>query len=499
MKMKHLAVAATSAAVCFAANASSQPRFEPTWASLEANYRVPEWYENAKFGIFCHWGVQCVPEAGDWYGRNLYNPGSGQGKFHRNYYGDPKEFGLKDLIPRWKAERWNPEELCALYKRMGARYVVAMANHHDNFDNWNSTHQPWNSVNMGPKRDIIGDWGKAVKAAGMHFGVSFHAVHAWTWFEPAQDYDGNLVAADGKGKWWEGYDPQQLYCQQHEPSRNFRNYGEIHKQWHWEVRTGVSIPSESYRKNIKDRVFELVDVYKPDLLYFDDTVLPFYNIDDTGLEIAAHFYNVNPNAVLNGKILNEAQRKAMVWDVERGTPPKPMSPHWQTDTCIGAWHYTRSIAERGGYKSAAEVLRMLADIVAKNGNLLLSVPIRPDGTIDPAERKICEDIAAWMAVNGEAIFDTVPWTTCGEGPQLANAPELSAQGFNEGRMPKPTEKDVRYTASKDGQTLYAIVLVPPAEGAAPEFAAAKAANFTVAERLAQVGSAPAVWRLRRDE
>lgn len=480
--------------------------FLPTWGSLEAGYKVPEWYEDAKFGIFCHWGVQCAAEAGDWYARNMYgDPKKGQAKHHREHYGDPREFGFKDFIPRWKAEKWNPDELCALYRKMGARYIVAMANHHDNFDNWDSPHQPWNSVNMGPKRDILGEWSKAAAANGLRFGASFHASHAWTWYEPARDYDGLLTAADGKGKWWEGYDPQQLYCQNHAPSANYKDLGSMWRRWDWGA--GASLPSAEFVANVKARMMDAIAKYKPDVIYFDDTVLPFWPLEDgrVGLEVVSDFYNENMKwhggkleAVATGKILNESQRRAIVWDVERGTPQKPMSPHWQTCSCIGVWHYDRGVYERNRYKDAKTVLRILADVVSKNGNLLLSIPIRGDGSIDEKERAVCEDIAAWMAVNGEAIFGTVPWKVCGEGPQLAATPPLNGPGFNEGRIPRPTEKDVRYTASKKGETVYAIALVPPADGALPECAELAKDGFKVAARLPQVKDMPSVWKFTKE-
>lgn len=486
---KSISVFSIVAASILAARADAQ--FAPTWESL-AKRPQPEWFAEAKFGIFCHWGFQCAAEDGDWYARELYNPASRQGKHHRERFGDPKDFGAKDLIPLWKGEKWNPQELCALYKRMGARYIVAMANHHDNFDNWASPHQSWNSVNMGPKRDILKGWSEAARANGLRFGASFHAAHAWTWLEPAQDYDGNLTAADGAGKWWEGYDLQQLYVQRHEPSEGYRDFHRIHKQWHWGE--GASRPSDDFRENFRLRTMDAIAKYKPDIIYFDDTVVPFYPVGNEGLRIVADFYNANPDAVATGKILDAQQRKAMVWDVERGTPPKPISPHWQTDTCIGSWHYDRALYERGGYKSAAAVLRILVDVVSKNGNLCLSIPIRSDGTIDEKERAICEDIADWMAVNGEAIFDTVPFDVCGEGPQLDAAPPLSAQGFNENKIPKATSKDIRYTQSRDGKAVYAICLVPPADGVVPAFASLDG-RIAEIKRLPQVGSAPAVFKI----
>ena len=486
-------------AACAMGAYSVSAGFDPSWESLE-KHNVPEWYENAKFGIFCHWGIQCAAEDGDWYARTLYDPNHWQGKHFRERYGDPKEGGVTELIRRWKGENWNPDELCALYRKMGATFILAMANHHDNFDNWDSKYQPWNSVNMGPKRDVLGGWSEAARKNGLRFGTSFHAAHAWTWLEVSRDYDGLLTKKDGKGKWWEGYDPQLLYWQNHEPSPDYKNLGLIHRRWNWG--DGASRPSDEFMENFRLRAMDAIAKYKPDLIYFDDTVVPFWGVKwgtgngewvtgHPGLRIVADFYNQNPDAVAAGKILDERQRKTMTWDVERGTPPKPMYPKWQTDTCIGNWHYERSVYDRGRYKSAADVLRTLVDVVSKNGNLCLSIPIRSDGTIDDKERKICEDIAAWMFVNRAAIFDTVPYEICGEGPQIANTPELRGPGFNEGRIPRPMKDDVRYLKAKDGKCVYAIELAP--DGKAPHFPALEAKGLKLAKALEAMPGFPAVY------
>lgn len=443
-------------------------KFEPTWKSLE-QYETPEWFRDAKFGIWAHWGPQCQPEAGDWYARHMYLEGEWQNKSHNDRHGHPSKAGFKDVIHSWKAEKWDPERLVALYKRTGAKYFFAMANHHDNLDMWNSRHQPWNSVRVGPGKDIIGGWAKAARKQGLPFGVSVHAAHAWSWYEPAQGadkagvaYDGKLTKADGKGTWWDGLDPQDLYAQNHPPSPDFMNAGVIHSRWNWG--NGVTPPDAAYCQKFYDRTADLINQHQPDLIYFDDTALPLWPVSDAGLQIAAHFYNSNlkrsagkRNGVLFGKILNDDQLKCLTWDIERGVPNKSLPHPWQTDTCIGGWHYDRGIHDRGHYKSAKAVIHMLADIVSKNGNLLLNVPVRGDGSIDEKEERVLEDLAAWMKVNGEGIFATRPWKVFGEGPASAGA-ELSAQGFNEGKGKPFTAEDVRYTVSKDGKTLYAIVL-----------------------------------------
>jgi alpha-L-fucosidase len=444
--------------------------FQPTWDSL-AQFVVPAWFRDAKFGMWAHWGPQCQPEHGDWYARLMYCEGTDAYKYHCQKYGHPSKFGFKDVIHEWKAENWDPEELLALYKRAGARYFMALANHHDNLDLYESTYQSWNSTRVGPKKDIARGWAKAAAKQNLPLGLSVHASHAWSWYETAQrsdkqgpnagvPYDGKLTAADGAGKWWEGLDPQELYAQNHPLSKDSEDDRAIHKQWAWG--NGVCPPSDAYCEKFYKRTIELVDKYEPELLYFDDTALPFWPINDIGLRIAAHMYNrsigkhAELRAVLFGKILNEQQRKCMVWDVERGQSNQIEPLPWQTDTCIGQWHYDRRVYEKDGYKSAKTVIHMLADIVSKNGNLLLNIPVRGDGTIDEKERVVVEGIAAWMQVNSEAIYSTRPWKQLGEGPAIESAAPLKAQGFNEGSGKPFGPEDLRFTTK--GKTLYAIVL-----------------------------------------
>lgn len=454
--------------------------FVATWESLRT-YETPEWFRDAKFGIWAHWGPQCEPGMGDWYARHLYfekGPAWGPNvtAFHRETYGHPSEAGFKEVIHRWKAENWDPDKLVALYQRAGAQYFFALANHHDNLDLWDSKYQPWNSVRVGPKKDLIAGWARAARANGLRFGVSVHAAHAWSWYEPAQGadqegslagvpYDGQLTAADGKGTWWEGLDPQDLYEQRHAPAEGFLEPRKIHDRWDWGH--GISQPDRAYCERFFNRTMDLINRYQPDLLYFDDTALPLWPVSDAGLKIAAHFYNQGAarnggraDTVIFGKVLADDQKRALVWDVERGAPNDIQPLPWQTCTCIGSWHYDQKLAAENRYKSAATVLQMLADIVSKNGNLLLSIPLRGDGTPDDASLAVVQGIAAWMDVNREAIFGTRPWQIFGEGPASAGA-ALSAQGFNEGKGKAFTADDVRFTQSKDGRTLYVIALARP--------------------------------------
>lgn len=451
-------------------------KFEPTWESL-SQYQTPAWFGRAKFGIWAHWGPQCQPEQGDWYARLMYSQHHPKYDAHIEQYDHPSRFGFKDVIHAWKAERWDPEELVALYKRAGAQYFFAMANHHDNLDLWDSAYQPWNTVTVGPKRDIIAEWAEASRKHGLRFGVSVHAARTWLWYETAQDadsdgplagvpYDGKLTKADGRDTWWEGLDPQDLYEQNHPVAPDFQYLGKISGRWDWV--DDASVPDEAYCRKFYNRTVDLINKYDPDLIYFDDTALPLWPISDVGLKIAAHYYNRDMlrnegklDVVLFGKAPDEMQRQCMVWDIERGVSNRIESQPFQSETCIGSWHYERAVYEKDKYKSAATVIHMLADIVSKNGNLLLSVPLRGDGTIDEKERAIVEAIADWMAVNREAIFGTKPWKVFGEGPACEVVVPIEGQGFNEGKGKPFTAKDVRFTTK--GDVIYAITLGLPRE------------------------------------
>jgi alpha-L-fucosidase len=451
--------------------------FLPNWNSLQ-QYQVPDWFRDAKFGIWAHWGPQCQPEYGDWYARSMYVEGSEDYKYHLNKYGHPSKAGFKEVIREWKAEHWDPDQLLSLYKKAGAQYFMALANHHDNFDNYNSRCQPWNSTKLGPRKDLVGGWEKAARKQGMRFGVSVHAAHAWSFFEKAQKadqsgayagvpYDGHLTKADGKGLWWEGLDPQELYAQHHPTSSGNEVERNFHEQWGWG--NGAVVPDAAYCEKFYKRTIDLIDQYHPDIVYFDDTVLPLYPFSDAGLRIAAHYYNQDMQrnkgkleAVITGKILDALQRKCLVWDIERGASNAIEPLPWQTCTCIGNWHYDKPLFERHGYKSAATVIHTLADVVSKNGNLLLSVPVKGDGTIDTDETAIVADIAAWMQRNSECIYGTRPWKIFGEGPAMEAAAPLAAQGFNEGKGKPFTAADIRFTTK--GDALYAIALGKPANG-----------------------------------
>jgi alpha-L-fucosidase len=455
-------------------------KFEPIWESLEENYSVPEWYRNAKFGLWAHWGPQCVEGSGDWMGRMLYMEGSDAYKYHLENYGHPSEFGFKDVLPLFKAEHWNPDSLVAFYKEVGAQYFVAMANHHDNFDMWDSKYQEWNAKNIGPKRDVLAEWKAAADKVGLPFGVSIHADHAWTWYETAQrydcrstsqkmgtPYDGNLTKEDGKGKWWEGMDPQHLYRQRHELSKGSWADWQLGGQWEWG--NGASTPSEEYVTNFYNRTVDLINRYNPDFIYFDATGLPLWPVSDVGLMIGAHFYNHNAathkgknQAVMTGKILTDEQKRALVWDVERGAPNEMIPTTWQTCNCLGNWHYNTNYYKYNLYKSAATVVKLMVDVVSKNGNFLLNVPLRSDGTPDEKEIAILKELGAWMKINGESIYSTTPWKVFGEGPIADSTIELKDQGFNDASYTNAGADEIRFTQT--ARALYVTALAWPTEG-----------------------------------
>ena len=449
--------------------------FKPAWDSLK-QYRTPDWFRDAKFGIWAHWTAQCVPEQGDWYARQMYIQGTRQNKFHVERYGHPSKFGFMDIDNLWKAERWEPEALMGRYARAGAKYFVSLANHHDNFDCYNSSHHPWNSVRVGPKKDIVGTWAKVAREHGLRFGVSNHSAHAWHWLQPAYGYDaegdlagvpydGFTAKAAGKGKWWEGLDPQQLYTGANMPMpKGISSIAEA-QQWHEKHdRIWTEDPPAGNPRFVETwflRCRELIDRYQPDLLYFDNTELP---LGQTGLDIAAHFYNTNIKrhgrleAVLNSKGLKPEHAGTMVLDIERGRADRILPEPWQTDTCIGEWHYRRSLYEQHRYKTARQVVQTLVDIVSKNGNLLLSIPLRGDGSIDDDESQVLDGLASWMPANGDAIFGSRPFTVFGEG-----APDVKgAANFNENSGRAYTAQDIRFTTK--GDILYAIALGWPDDG-----------------------------------
>ena len=434
--------------------------FRPYWESLKA-YRYPDWFRDAKFGIWAHWSPQCVPEQGDWYARGMYVQGSAQNSYHVKTYGHPSQFGYKDICHNWRAENWNPEELIRLYAKTGAKYFVALGNHHDNFDCWDSKYQPWNCVKVGPKKDIVGTWGKIARAHGLKFGVTVHGTpgRVWREFMPVRygsdangplkgvPYDGLLTKADGKGKWWDGMDPQDLNGRPHDKND----------------------PCPEFVETFLLRVQDLIDKYNPELLYFDDNCDWDFDRGGGGVwlgmpeitpHIMAYYYNANMrrnggklDAVFNIKNVPAAVTSTLVRDFEMSQAGALEPNPWQTDACIGSWHYNRSLLDNHRYRTPEAMVHLLVNVVAKNGNLLLNIPLPGHGKPDADEMAFLDKFGAWMALNSEAIYSTRPWKVAGEGPTQ------STGATPYGATPRFAPGDIRFTTK--GDTLYAIALAWP--------------------------------------
>ena len=412
-------------------------------------YQYPEWFRDAKFGIWAHWGPQAVPRQGDWYARKMYisdvpnrrtNELTGRPDpdytYHLEHYGHPSVFGYKDIIPLWKAQRWNPEKLMKLYKKVGAKYFVSMGTHHDNFFLWNSKIHRWNAVKMGPKKDVVGLWQKAAKKEGLHFGVSEHLGASYTWFQPSHGADKTGPKA---GVPYDGANPeyQDLYHKKAAPDDTgwLTNDPENQKEW-------------------LASITELIDMYHPDLLY-SDSELPFGVIGRTML---AHYYNQDMERN-GGKIGVVYTAKSMpsegrwVRDIERGAMDSISPFPWQTDTSIGDWFYRTGQK----YMTGNEVIQMLVDIVSKNGNLLLNIVQTPEGDLEQDVLDILDVIANWIPDNGEGIYGTRPWKVYGEGPSMQTQQRGTFGGVRDVR---PYESaDIRFTTK--GETLYAYCMGNP--------------------------------------
>jgi alpha-L-fucosidase len=416
--------------------------FQPTRASLQS-YAVPEWFRDAKFGIWSHWGPQSAIEDGDWYARLMYVEGSEQYRYHLTNFGHPSKVGYKDVVGIWKADKWDPDHLMSLYKKAGAKYFVSMGVHHDNFDLWDSKYTRWNSVNMGPKRDVVGTWRNAALKQGLRFGVSEHLWISYKWFAVSHGTDkvGPLAGVS-----YDGVDPANadLYhdadCARYVDKLDWNDDG---------------IP-ETWKRHYLDRMTDLIDKYQPDVLYTDGH-LPF---EEYGMRMVSHLYNIsaqlhsgNTEAVYMSKENTDCAIGTCLLDHERGVADGIAANPWQTDTCIGQWHYKRGQK----YKTAKKVIDLLVDIVSKNGNLLLNFPLPNSGELDSSEMRVLEGITAWMEVNSEGIYGTRPWKIYGEGPSTLQ--KVEAGNFNEDKQKDLTAEDIRFT--KKGSTIYAFVMGKP--------------------------------------
>jgi len=410
--------------------------FEASWESLQ-QYECPEWFRDAKLGIFLHWGPSSVAAIDDWYGRHMYVQGHPAYEYHVKTYGHPSEFGFKDLIPLWKAEKFDPDHLVKLFKKAGAGYIVPVATFHDNFDLWDSKYQRWNSVNMGPGKDIVGMWKDATLKNGLRFGVSTHMDRVPSWFNTSKGSDSTGPLA---GVLYDGNNPlyADLYGRKNDEGMD----------WPYLPKNA----SMSWKETWAIRTSDLIGKYHPDLLYFDGGI-PYVGV---GLSVIANYFNDNQkwnngrlDAVLNLKKtkVSGAYREGMcVQDLERskltGIKPDP----WQTDTSIGPWFCRKD----GSYETPNAIIDMLIDIVSKNGNLLLNIPLKADGSLDAKSLNMLTEMGNWITINEEAIFGTRPWQIYGEGPTSVK------EEYSEKIREKFTSRDIRFTTK--GKVLYAICL-----------------------------------------
>jgi alpha-L-fucosidase len=413
--------------------------FKGTAESLQ-QFQCPAWFRDGKFGIWAHWGPQAVPGDGDWYAREMYlnekRGGFQAYQDHLKLYGHPSKVGYKDILPLWKAQRWDPDRLMELYKAAGAHYFVAQAVHHDNFDNWNSKYQKWNSVNIGPHKDMVGVWQAAAKKLGLPFGVSEHLGHSFTFMQPSHGADKTGPFA---GIPYDGANP--AYWDLYQLSADPTDTGWYSKDPRW--------AQEWYA-----RIYDLVTTYKPDLLYSDGG-MPY---GEAGRNIVAQLYNLSGQTHDGKEEAVYCCKKnyhgtdfidgSCVEDLERGMMTDIQPLPWQTDTSTGQWFWVPN----DRYRTSDQVIHSLADIVSKNGNLLLNVTLLPDGSLPPQMETFLREMADWMKINGDALFGTRPWTIFGEGPT----------GFKSGAFHenfKFTPQDIRFT--RKGDDLYAITLGVP--------------------------------------
>lgn len=400
--------------------------YEYTWESVSKYPKAPEFFLDAKFGIYTHWGPITVASdypgfkgGVQWHGRNMYNKKNAAFKYHKERFGDPREFGYKDLTRLFNPEKFNAEEWAEIFARSGAKFAGPVAIHHDNYAMWDSEVTRWNSMDGTPHRDFTGELSKAIKAKGMLFFTSFHHSYTWNYFSHSYDYD----AADGKNK--------DLYCEPHDE---------------------LTPPTREFLDTWLAKVDEVVNKYEPDMIWFDmgfGWLIP----DEYQIRMFADYYNWAAKKGKDVAVFHKAektQRYSGIIDFERGRAAGKTSYPWLTDTSLGPWFHDPDRP----YYEADQLIDILIDIISKNGCMLLNVGPRADGSITPEAKQILAEMGDWLKVNGEGVFATRAWKVFGEGPTRLG----KGGGFSEKHDFHYTANDIRFTQSKDAKTVFAFLL-----------------------------------------
>jgi alpha-L-fucosidase len=457
--------------------------FQPTWDSISSNYPAdPAWLREAKFGIWVHFGPQSAGESGDWYARRMYQHGTLAYKNHLRQYGSPSISGYKDILHTWNPVRLDPAQLVQTYRNAGARFLLIQGVHHDNFDNWDSSYQPWNSVNIGPHRDLLKEWANASRAAGMRFGVAFHHEYSWWWYQPAfgsdptgsgagVPYDANQTLADGKGTWWQGYDPRLLY------GMNLRAYKDV-ANVEWMPEKGIFQDHLAYAHWYATRwalrIMDVINKYDPDFIFTDgNSTQPFSGYAtgtgykcDAMQRVIADFYN--RDLLLHGKVdkisivkFHPALR-GVATTLEGQIPDGIKTDQvWIGENAVGDWFYAPNFT----YSARALILYML-EIVSRDGDYAVNISLKPDGSLDAGSQQLLRDVGTWMKINGSAIYGSSAWLRLGEGTV---GPDGRLRTLPSGQLGKEQadfrfgSTDFRFTRGEDG-AIYAFALAVPKPG-----------------------------------
>jgi len=424
--------------------------FKSDWDSLRAGYRTPNWFRDAKFGIFIHWGVYSVPAfANEWYSRNMYVPGNAAYEHQVATYGPQSKFGYKDFIPMFKAEKFDPAAWVQLFSDAGARYVVPVAEHCDGFAMYQSDLTEWDAAEMGPHRDVVGLIAKAARARGMHFGLSSHRAEHWWWYYMGRTFDSDVNDPKYAGLYGPAA-PMGL------PADGPTNWPDGNQLQEWLP------PSKAFMDDWMGRTSELIDKYHPELIYFDWwTAAPMF--ESRMRDTAAYYYNRSASWGAPGIIAYKGGQFAegsALFDMERGKTDQLRLTPWQSDTSVSlkSWGYARN----DSYRTPQSLVADLIDIVSKNGNLLLNVGPKSDGTIPDEIVSVLKGMGGWLKVNGEAIYGTRPFRYFGEGPTKSGQVRVGGQ-VEQSAIKGFTPADIRFTTK--GNVLYALGLARPKDGA----------------------------------